>query len=212
MTVLNLENLKDLPSSFKPEHQLAILERGAPLEGKNFFEQLTQKPLSVIGTVSKDNAEEDIRTIIEADIPKKLASDSFFQTWISDMAKVCQAFCEIQKTDSTGFCLGSDRGCRRYHIDNVDMRLLVTYFGKGTEWLLDEGADREAYEAGKPNEKIMTQESAKQFLSSWDVAVFRGVPNGFLHRTPDDALNNLSILMRLDHPSFWPSVFEINSP
>ena len=32
------------------------------------------------------------------------------------------------------------------------------------------------------------------------------MPHGILHRTPDDALNGQSILMRLDHPSFLKNI------
>ena len=51
-------------------------------------------------------------------------------------------------------------------------------------------------------EKIVKNKSALQFLKPWDIAVFRGGPDGLLHRTPDAALNNPSILMRLDNLSF----------
>ena len=84
--------------------------------------------------------------------------------------------------------------------------MLVTYAGKGTEWLPDEAADREAFLSGEPNEKIIKDPSALQFINQWDVAVFRGGPEGVLHRTPDAALNGSSILMKLDHPSFLENI------
>ena len=60
------------------------------------------------------------------------------------------------------FGVGSKRGCKRYHIDNVPYRLLVTYAGKGTEWLPDEASDRGAYDRGETNENIIKDQSAKQ--------------------------------------------------
>ena len=48
--------------------------------------------------------------------------------------------------------------------------------------------------------------SAKQFIGEWDIAVFKGGPEGLLHRTPDLALSNNSILMRLDYPEFWKDI------
>ena len=89
-------------------------------------------------------------------------------------------------------------GSARYHVDNVPYRLLVTYAGKGTEWLPEEASDRGAYARGEPNEKIIKDHSAKQFIEQWDVAIFRGGASGLLHRTPDPALQANSILMRLD--------------
>ena len=71
------------------------------------------------------------------------------------MALISIEFCDLQKRDTINIWIGTNRGCRRYHIDNVPQRLLVTYAGKGTEWLPEEAADRNAYEKGEPNEKII---------------------------------------------------------
>ena len=74
------------------------------------------------------------------------------------------------------------------------MRLLVTYAGKGTEWIPDEFVDRNAYENGLPNESILKNPSRSKFINTWDVAIFRGGSDGLLHRSPDAALNGTSIL------------------
>ena len=86
----------------------------------------------------------------------------------------------------------------RYHVDNVPYRLLVTYAGKGTKWLPEDASDRGAYARGEPNENIVKDHSAKQFIEQWGVAIFRGGASGLLHRTPDPALQANSILVRLD--------------
>ena len=127
--------------------------------------------------------------------------------WVIDMAGVCNIFCETLATSTVGFCLATKRACQRYHIDNVPLRLLVTYYGKGTEWVPDSAVDRLAYNSGMPNDKILTNSNARKFLNTWDIAIFRGGPDGLLHRTPDAALNTPSILLRLDHESFWDTVF-----
>ena len=127
------------------------------------------------------------------------------------MSKVCKLFCSIQSEKIISFWLGTKRGCKRYHIDMVPFRLLVTYAGQGTELLPDKAADRTAFINGKPNEKIVKDRSSLKFLSSWDIAIFRGGVNGILHRTPDSALDgNSSILMRLDHESFYDQLIKIN--
>ena len=125
---------------------------------------------------------------------------------IYSMANAIMLFCDTQKSDSVSFWLGSERGCRRYHIDNVPLRMLITYAGKGTEWLPDKVSDRLAFAKGAPNEKIVRAPTALQFMKAWDIAIFRGGPKGLLHRTPDDAMNGPSILLRLDHSSFWDDV------
>lgn len=188
---------------------MALLERN-PLDGAEFFfNKLMETPLKLIGQVSKKNSEEDIQNILKKYIPNKLQKDSFYVNWISDMAQVCEVFSDTLDSDSVGFCLSTKRGCRRYHVDNVPMRLLVTYAGQGTEWLPDEAVDRSALLNNSTNEKIIKDVSKRKFINSWDVAIFNGGANGLLHRTPDLALNNPSVLMRLDHKSFWDNIIKV---
>ena len=97
--------------------------------------------------------------------------------------------------------------CIRDSVDNVPRRLLVTYAGQGTEWIQNQDADRLAYEAGEPNEKIVRDKSKLNFIDKWNIAIFTGGSNGILHRTPDSALNGPSILMKLDHPEYLNSVY-----
>ena len=79
------------------------------------------------------------------------------------MADICTLFCEMENSSSIGFSLGTDRGCRRFHIDQVPQRLLVTYSGKGTEWLPEDHANYQEYFNGSPNEKIVKENCETQF-------------------------------------------------
>lgn len=208
MSVYQVIDLHALPDFPKRQDQLAIVER-EPLDGSDaFFQKLMHTPLRVIGRVSKVNSIDDILRTLEDTIPEELQADTFYPRWISDMAQICEVFCNTLNGEAVGFCLSTERGCRRYHIDNVPMRLLVTYTGQGTEWIPDEAANRTALASGAPNEEIITNPSAREFMSTWDIAIFRGGPKGLLHRTPDSALNGASILMRLDHASFWDSIMK----
>ena len=207
MTVFEAKDLRDLAVFKHQEGPLAILER-QPLEGGDeFFKKLSERPLNVIGIVGKKTSVEEILALLEDEISEDLKSSDFYMQWVIDMAGVCNIFCETLATSTVGFCLATQRACQRYHIDNVPLRLLVTYYGKGTEWVPDSAVDRLAYDSGMPNDKILTTNNAKKFLNAWDIAIFRGGPDGLLHRTPDAALNTPSILLRLDHESFWDTVF-----
>ncbi|MCB9983613.1 MAG: DUF1826 domain-containing protein [Rhodospirillales bacterium] len=206
MSIFRAASLNELTGFRQRPEQLGILHRERPQEAESFFETLMQEPFGVAGTVRKDHLESDIEALLDEALPPQIKSDPFYSRWVEDMAEVCGTFCNTQGTDAVGFWIGSERGCRRYHIDNVPMRLLVTYAGAGTEWLPDEAADRRAFANGEPNERIVKDPAAKQFMNVWDVSVFRGGPKGLLHRTPDATLSGPSILMRLDHPSFWENV------
>ena len=207
MTVFEAKDLSDLATFKHQEGQLAILERQPLGGGDEFFKKLSERPLNVIGIVGKKTSVEEILALLEDEISEDLKSSDFYMQWVIDMAGVCNIFCETLATSTVGFCLATQRACQRYHIDNVPLRLLVTYYGKGTEWVPDTAVDRLAYDSGMPNDKILTNNNARKFLNAWDIAIFRGGPDGLLHRTPDAALNTPSILLRLDHESFWDTVF-----
>ncbi len=211
MNIFRAPNLNALSGFIYQKEQLAIVARKAPKEADHFFQYLMQASFGISGKVRQETAEADIRKILHNVIPEKLQSHHFYDAWIADMADVCNSFCMMYGSNAVGFWLGSKRGCRRYHIDNVKLRTLVTYAGVGTEYLPDIGADRRAFEQGKPNEKIIRDPSEIRFINAWDVATFRGGPSGLLHRTPDAALKNPSILMRLDNPSFWDKPSKTNA-
>ncbi|MCG8493849.1 MAG: DUF1826 domain-containing protein [Sneathiellales bacterium] len=190
---------------------LGVAKRGVPKGANAFFNQLMKHPFAISGTVSKVSAVYDIEALLDSNIPEALKAHSFCSLWIEDMAEISRLFSDIQKSKSIGFWLGTQRGCRRYHADNVPLRMLVTYAGKGTEWLPDFAADRQAFSNGAPNEQIVKDPTALQYMNKWDVAIFRGGPRGLLHRTPDDAMSKPSVMMRLDHASFWENVRKLGS-
>ena len=208
MSVYQASNIQSLREFSKTENQLAVLER-CPLKGADkFFNKLMQSDFSLIGQAFKDSSLEDIKFILEEDIPKELQSDPFYPLWVADIASLCKVFCDVLVTESVSLQLSTKRGCRRYHVDNVPMRMLVTYAGKGTEWISDEVVDRQAYESGKTNEEILKDLTETQYMNIWDVAIFRGGKKGLLHRTPDAALMGPSVLLRLDHENFWDDILK----
>ena len=198
-----MDAIKDFPNK---SDQLAIMNRSMPENASLFFTQLLKISFNITGEIYKETATINIKDLLSDKLPKKIKNNVFYQPWIEDMANLCEMFCITEKSSYISFSLSSHRGCRRYHIDNVPLRLLVTYAGQGTEWLPDEFANKRAYANGEPNEKIIKDISKKQFVGEWDIALFKGGPEGLLHRTPDSALNNNSILMRLDHARFWKDI------
>ena len=208
MNIIKVDDWQSLSTFSKRKGQLAILERDRPANGDTFFQALQQSPFRVIGRVTKDNSAKDIRNILQGTLSDTLRADPFYHVWVLDMAELVQRFCTTLGSDAVGFCLGTKRGCRRYHIDKVPFRCLVTYSGQGTEWIPDEAADREAFISGAPNSEIVKDPDKRQFMTPWHVGVFRGGSDGLLHRTPDSALDRPSILLRLDHAAYWDELIE----
>ncbi|WP_420546872.1 DUF1826 domain-containing protein [Curvivirga sp.] len=208
MAVLKSRDINDLKAFKSSQNQLCIVERKSPDGSESFFQKLMNKPLLVMALIRKDYAFADLKEVLQPEISAAILDDLFYDTWLKDMAGNIEKFCEVMEVENLAFWLGSKRGCRRYHVDKVPMRMLVTYAGKGTEWVPDEAVDRKAYEKGAKNDEIILDGSMREFMQPWDVALFYGGDDGILHRTPDDAFEHSSILMRLDHPSFWYDVLE----
>ena len=202
----------DNPSNFSAaKSYLTIAEREKPKESDIFFKNLIREPFSASGKVFKQSSVNDIRDILEKNICTNSLDNNFYNYWLNDMAKMCNIFCTILDSNSISFFLGTSRGCSRYHIDNVPMRLLITYFGQGTEWLPSDNADYNAYYRGEGNNKILKNAEKRMYIKSWDVSIFKGGKKGILHRTPDSALKSPSLLMRLDHSSFLDDIEKYNT-
>ena len=208
MSFLKIDDIEKISEFSKQDYQLIEIERKNMNNSDSFFREIMYEPFRVIGKISKKNSSEDIKRIHRDIIPLSSQTNFFYKTWVSDMSEICQIFCDTLNSKSVSFCLGTERGCSRYHIDNVPMRLLVTYMGQGTEWLPNEIANRVAFEEGLPNEKIVKDSSKIKSIKTFNVAIFRGGAAGLLHRTPDSALKNPSILLRLDHESFWDNILK----
>ena len=208
MSFLKIDDIEKISEFSKQDYQLIEIERKNMNNSDSFFREIMYEPFRVIGKISKKNSSEDIKRILRDIIPLSSQTNFFYKTWVSDMSEICQIFCDTLNSKSVSFCLGTERGCSRYHIDNVPMRLLVTYMGQGTEWLPNEIANRAAFEEGLPNEKIVKDSSKIKSIKTFNVAIFRGGAAGLLPRTPDSALKNPSILLRLDHESFWDNILK----
>ena len=200
-------NLNSLVNFEKDDSYLSIVERKTPNGANAFFKDLLDHPLSINITVSKKSAFTDIKNTLNRILSSNIQKNLFYNLWIKDMSYITEIFSNIIKEPKVCFSLETLRGCRRYHIDNVPMRLLVTYYGKGTEWLPPSACDYLAYYNGEKNEKIIKDILKKEFLNNWDIAIFKGKKyedgeRGILHRTPDAALEKPSLLMRLDHHTF----------
>jgi len=195
-------NIEKLKSFSNQNEQLGIVKRKSLHGSDLFFKKLMKTTLNLKGYVFRDTCKKDIEYILKEKILIDLQKNPFYEIWITDMSNICKIFCDTLGRKSISFCIATRRGCRRFHIDNVPMRLLVTYYGEGTEWLPNKAANLIAFENGQTNEFIIKDKSALQHINTWDIAIFRGGKKGLLHRTPDSALKHPSILMRLDHESF----------
>jgi len=188
---------------------LGICERTPTAGSDQLFKALLASDVSVGAKITHDNADADAAAAlavlrpVAADGPDSADMHRLFDHWVKDIADICRMFCTVTNSDFVGMRLTSARGCERYHMDYVPARLLVTYAGPGTQWIPPHAASLTAYENGGDNSAIAPDPGAVQTITPWDVAIFRGAPDGILHRTPPEALTQRSLLLRLDGSDFW---------
>tara|TARA_Y100000739_G_scaffold219827_1_gene218626 strand:- start:290 stop:934 length:645 start_codon:yes stop_codon:yes gene_type:complete len=211
MTFVEKIDLDNILNTSKTKSYLTISERNAPMGFNDFFKKIIYKPFNINGKVFKKSSVNDIKDILEEKISVSAKNSIHYNYWINDMAKMSSIFCDIMGSIDISFSLGTSRGCSRYHIDNVPMRLLVTYYGQGTEWLPIDNADYGAYSKGKDNENILKDPKKRMYLKPWHISIFKGGSDGILHRTPDSALKSPSLLMRLDHSTFLKDIEKYNT-
>tara|TARA_B100001121_G_C18605282_1_gene581480 strand:- start:438 stop:1079 length:642 start_codon:yes stop_codon:yes gene_type:complete len=204
MSLVKKINLDSLIHFSQDNSYLSIVERDKPDDADAFFQELLEEPFNLNKIVAKKTILQDIKRVLDKNLSKKVQANKFYNIWLKDMEKIINLFCITIRENFLNYTLETSRGCKRFHIDNVPIRLLVTYHGKGTEWFPSYACDYSAYYSGKKNEKIIINQKERKFIDPWHVAIFKGQKScggekGILHRTPEEAINGRSVLMRLDY-------------
>lgn len=183
-------NLRSLPPPWeKPSPHLAILPRQAAVGWQAYFQALMPTPIHIAITVATDRAIDTIQQSLWQQLPLAMQQHPFTRLWIEDMASVCQQFATFIQQPTVCFWLRSTRVCSKFHVDKTPYRLLLTYFGPGTEWTPSPLSELNHY-------------ASIQRIAPWHLAILQGGAQGIVHRSPPQNAASYSILMRVDHPNF----------
>lgn len=101
--------------------------------------------------------------------------------------------------------------CPKFHVDNIPCRLVTTYGGLGTEWLLEKNVNRSRLGKaanGLPDDKsgVLQGDKTIQQLNSQHVALLKGSgwlgneDHGLVHRSPELSDTQTRLLLTLDFP------------
>ncbi|QNU65087.1 DUF1826 domain-containing protein [Halomonas titanicae] len=142
-----------------------------------------------------------------ADLRRHIPAPDAASPLIEDMATIAEAIAFLFDTQTVGIRLRllTSAMCPRFHCDNLPVRMVITYFGPGSEWLPEHAINREGLGAPHPERSdIATDTSAIQRLSPGDIALIKGSgwvgceERGLVHRSP--ALENGSkrLLMTIE--------------
>jgi hypothetical protein len=136
---------------------------------------------------SLDSFDDDVSMLLQ-----QHGLDPFaFKNWRVDLRRLADLYFSVSENRDVTLCLVTtdDDDCRRFHVDRTQLRLLCTYRGPGTEWLIDEQVDRLAQSTGAPNADIIRFGEPSEFEPFW-AGILKGdaypgnAGHGLVHRSP----------------------------
>ncbi|HMP73958.1 MAG TPA: DUF1826 domain-containing protein [Kiritimatiellia bacterium] len=150
------------------------------------------------------------RGLCKAGLPPGLGMNEFVQ----DVVFLAGSFAGIAGRERVRVrvdTLGDD-GCMKFHVDSLRLRLLCTYAGPGTEWVANDGANRqelgnhaESMEAA--NRSIVPDASLVRVTPTGSVMVFKGSrfdedpETGLVHRShPVRSSQDIRLRLCIDEP------------
>ena len=161
--------------------ELVIWHRDLP---PGFNEWITELSPSCLPHLRIFVAPKDVRLALEPLFDEcGLPKVGMRELLIEDIAKLVHAFSEVTGSERVDLRLEhiNHDACWRFHIDNVEARLLTTYLGATTEWV------HPAYAQQAINEQKFFSGPLER-LAIDDVAIFKGKSaascDGIVHRSP----------------------------
>jgi hypothetical protein len=174
-----------LTEIFRDEVNLVVWER-SPADACLSFANRFSKEAGTFERFLVIEAEEDAGPILPAWAMQLPGA----QAWLADVNEVIEMFRCLFEPAAVGVRLHvlPDTMCPRFHTDQVPTRLLVTYVGRGTEWLPEKYVNRACHSGPLPNQEISGVDT--EVIPNGAVSLLKGeswVGNegrGLVHRSP----------------------------
>jgi len=145
-------------------------------------------PLDVFLRRTRSRSIPDALVAFVAPLPKTLGAD------VVDLARLYCALSDAAMIHVQLNVVSTDK-CKRFHVDNLRLRMVSTYVGPGTEWMPEAHVNRYAvYDcdcaAHASNDALVNDERRIQRVPTGAVAILKGEAfpgnkgNGIIHRSP----------------------------
>jgi len=179
-------NVHCLTDFFMEDVNLAVWQRKADVSYAGFVENIVARSGSLQRFVSIE-ADKVTDDILPAWARELRGADA----WLNDINTVIDMFRCLFEPGAVGVRLHVLTGtmCPRFHVDRVPARLLVTYSGKGTEWLTEDQVIRSEEGTRLPDQTVNQEDI--QVIPTGAVAILKGElwdgneGLGLVHRSPD---------------------------
>ena len=181
---------------------LAVWNRQLPAHIADFATLLLSlnEPLaeSLSLEMPDDEAEPDLHGLAS-----RFSDVQGYEGFIADLSWLVRAFACLLGARRIGLRLRVlDKAmCPRFHVDHVPVRLITTYAGIGSQWLMEGAMDRR--QLGKPDAEPQDNSLIGQ-IASGDVALLKGEKwhgnegFGLIHRSPQLAAGERRLILTLD--------------
>lgn len=169
--------------------------------------QLFDAHLEAFGEFRQVLRPDQVARTLSSLFPESFWTHPLGPIWAQDVEALCQAFCREIRQDCCQLHLDCERPCQRFHADNLLIRLVCTYRGPGTQWLLEDNLNLEAARSkGTHNHDIVRRPEDIQQLREWEVLVMKGkqttTGQPLYHKSPPPAAEQpKSLILKLDCPA-----------
>lgn len=193
--------IHELATVFEPDVNTAVLERTLTSEVAVDASHLVQKSgASIMGAFGFDR---DSQAEIRRSVAPHAALANDVLIWV-------ELLCTVTGCDEVGLRLQRiERAmCPRFHVDRVMVRVVCTYFGRGTEILPSEYADRRylGHSSGEPSDGTGLIYPGVEPLraGAGDVVLLKGelwegnAGRGAIHRSPSASAAEPRLVLTLD--------------
>ena len=180
-TIKSCQTVEGLSQIQASSNELVIWNRSLPLKFKNWIEGVSHSNLPNL-RILIDPCE--LKIALEPMLDACGLTDNDLRKFlVNDISGLVYKFSQITKTKLVDVRLEhiDHDACSRFHTDIIDLRLLTTYLGMGTEWVDPKYAQSAIQEQKKYSGPL-------ERLKFNDVAIFKGKKasktDGIVHRSP----------------------------
>ena len=174
-----------LTEIFREEVNLAIWQRDVRAECLEFARQFALEASSFERFVAQEKDEP-----IDEVLPRWALELPGARAWLADVRELIAMYRCLFEPAAVGIRVHvlADTMCPRFHTDRVPARLLVTYSGRGTEWLAEPHVLRPANPGPLPEQQA--DANRIQIMPTGAVAILKGEAwignegRGLVHRSP----------------------------
>lgn len=174
-----------LTEIFSDEVNLAVWERSLPNESINFAHNFSREAGVFERFVSIEAGDS-----VEQILPAWAQALPGAKTWLADVNEMVEMFGCLFEPAAIGVRLHvlPDTMCPRFHTDRVPVRLLVTYAGRGTEWLPENQVTRGKPSGALPDQAVRNTDI--RAMPTGSVCLLKGESwignegRGLVHRSP----------------------------